>query len=166
LTASIWLHDGPTEPNGGNADGTGGTFDSTGWTLYQLDQTFTIAPATNPFGVTDIIPLGDTQARFVALDITANQSTNGATAFTGISEMQFFATPTTPFAVTNITVEPADVLEFVSDAGQSYRLEFTTNPTNVIWQDAGFTIEGDGGTLLAFDPAGVDTQKTYRIIPF
>ena len=166
MTASIWLHNGAAEPNGGNADGTGGTFDSTGWTLHQFDQPFSIAPATNPFGVTDIISLGDTTARFVALDIKANHSGSGATAFTGISEMQFFTTPETPFAITNITVNPADLLEFASDDGQDYRLEFTTSPTNTTWQEAGFTIQGDGGIRLAFDPAGIDTQKTYRIIPF
>lgn len=164
LTASIWLHDGATEPNGNNNNTA--AFDSTGWSLHESNRAFTIAPATNPFGVTDIISLGDTQARFVALEITANHSTNGFTAFTGISEMQFFTTPATPFAVTNITVDPADLLEFNTDNGQDYRLEFTSNPTNTVWQEAGFIIHGDGGTRLAFDPAGVDTQKTYRIIPF
>ena len=89
-TASIWLHDGAGEPNANNTDLNGSAFDSTGWTLFQLDHAFTMAPATDPFGVTDIISLGGRQARFFALDIKANHDGGHLTHFTGISEMQFF----------------------------------------------------------------------------
>ena len=92
--ARIWVHDGPTEPNAGNADGTGGAFDSFGWELFD-DVTFTEAPAFTPFGPTDTIDLGnlviDVVARFVALEITSNYTVIGGTNFAGISEMQFFA---------------------------------------------------------------------------
>jgi len=74
--------------------------------------------------------------------------------------------PAEPVSFTEITEDPAILLEFSSEAGEDYRLEFTTSPTNTDWQWTGFSIRGDGGTRHAFDPAGIDTQKTYRIIPF
>ena len=163
---SIWTHDGPTEPNANNNHLVNSPFDSTGWTLFQADRIFVEAPATPTFSATETIVMGGVDARFFALQIKDNHSPTGVDGFAGISEMQFFATPETPFAITNITVDAAALFEFASDNGQDYRLEFVTNPTNTDWQGAGFTIEGDGGTRHAFDPAGTDTQKTYRIIPF
>ena len=165
-TVSIYLFNGAVEPNASNGDENGNAFVSTGWSLFQADRVFVEAPATNPFSSTETVSFGGTDARFVALDIKDNHTTAGADGFVGVSELQFFAVPVAPVAFTNITADPAIRLEFASDDGQGYRLESTTSPTNTVWQDAGFTIHGDGGTRLAFDPAGMDTQKTYRIIPF
>jgi formylglycine-generating enzyme required for sulfatase activity len=89
-TASIYIYDGATEPNANNNDVNGLPFDNSGWTLMYGDQTFIEATAgTDPFGVHNIIPFGGIDARFVAFAITANHS-GGASAFAGISELQFF----------------------------------------------------------------------------
>jgi len=168
-TADIYFFGGSAEPNPNNIDQNPANppFDNAGWNLFQSDQNFTAGSITNPFGLTETISFGGTAVRFVALNISENYDTgSGAEGFVAISEMQFFAVPTTPVAFTNVTVDPAIRLDFASDDGQDYRLEFTTSPTNLVWQDAGFTIRGDGGTRLALDPAVMDSQKTYRITPF
>ncbi len=55
-------------------------------------------------------------------------------------------------------------LIFQSVFGERYELQSTTetNPPN--WTAAGLTLEGTGGQLTAVDPAGVSTQKTYRVL--
>jgi hypothetical protein len=90
---SIWIHDGPTEPNGSNTDGNQANFNSTGWTLFELDRPFVESPGTNPFSATETINFGGVNARFVALEIKTNHTITGADGFAGISEIQFFAVP-------------------------------------------------------------------------
>ena len=90
---SIWLHDGPTEPNASNGDENGNDFVSTGWSLFELDHPFVEGPGTNPFSSTETVSFGGANARFVAFEIKNNHTAFGADGFVGISELQFFAVP-------------------------------------------------------------------------
>ena len=90
---SIWIHDGPTEPNANNNHLVNNPFDSTGWTLFQADRIFVEAPATPTFSPTETIDLGGVDARFFALQIKDNHSPTGIDGFAGVSELQFFAVP-------------------------------------------------------------------------
>jgi hypothetical protein len=166
MEASIYLFNGASEPNASNPDLSGSPFVATGWTLFETDRFFAESPGTDPFVATDTVSFGGTDARFVALEIKNNHTITGADGFVGISEIQFFAVPQAPVVFTNITVNSAIRLDFATDDGQDYGLESTTSLTNLVWQDAGFTIRGDGGTRLALDPAGTATQIVYRIVPF
>ena len=62
-------------------------------------------------------------------------------------------------------VEAGDVtaLSFSSETGETYQLEYATNPTNPDWIDTGTTILGNGEAMPAFDPDGVSTSKMYRV---
>ena len=59
-----------------------------------------------------------------------------------------------------------DGFSFESEAGVTYTLQWSTNSTAQvpIWNDAGMAVDGDGGTRVLFDPAGIDTGKTYRVV--
>ena len=129
--ASIWVHDGPTEPNPNNANGTGGVFDSFGWGEFD-DVTFARAPTLVPFGPTDFIDLGnlviDVVARFVALEIKTNYTVIGATNFAGISELQFFPKTFTPGDFnTDGVVDGADFLLWQRDPGVGSLADWETN---------------------------------------
>jgi hypothetical protein len=65
--------------------------------------------------------------------------------------------------ITKIVIEDTTALEFQSDPGIVYRLEYNTDPVVTNWTEAGFWIFGDGGLRNAYDPAGFSTQKSYRI---
>ena len=65
--------------------------------------------------------------------------------------------------ISGIVVEETAAIQFESDPGIAYRLQYGTDLVVTNWIDAGFTIEGDGGLLNAYDPAGFSTQKTYRL---
>jgi hypothetical protein len=51
--------------------------------------------------------------------------------------------------------------DFDSVPGFEYGLESSTNMTD--WVSSGLTVTGDGGTMSVFDPAGTDTNKSYRV---
>ena len=48
-------------------------------------------------------------------------------------------------------------------AGQSYKVEFTTDPTAGDWTATGYTFEGKVGDTMVFDPTGGDGRRVYRI---
>ena len=85
--------------------------------------------------------------------------------FSGLRHDAFFVLDVSPSSVevTAVTVEDTTGLEFLSDPGIDYRLQYSTEVVVSNWTDAGYTITGDGGLRYAFDPAGFDTNKTYRL---
>jgi hypothetical protein len=66
-------------------------------------------------------------------------------------------------SITNVVVEDAVAIEFLSGLNVDYELECTTDPANQPWNSAGFTVAGNGGTMQMFDPTGFDSNKTYRV---
>jgi len=62
-----------------------------------------------------------------------------------------------------LTAVRADTMgtEFLSEAGQLYELEISTN--TVDWAGTGATVIGTGTNIFLFDPTGFDTGKTYRV---
>ncbi len=70
---------------------------------------------------------------------------------------------------TDVTLDDNGMLCFQSSNGVEYVLQCSTNPNPVVpttsdWANVGYTVIGDGSVLYAFDPSGIDTQKTYRMI--
>jgi hypothetical protein len=55
--------------------------------------------------------------------------------------------------------------EFSSVNGQNYRLERTTDELNGVWTKVPHVVEGTGGTMTVFDPAGYSSDMTYRLLP-
>jgi len=54
--------------------------------------------------------------------------------------------------------------EFLSEAGTTYALECTTDLVfSNNWSATGAIVEGTGGTLTLYDPAGYSTSKLYRV---
>jgi hypothetical protein len=65
---------------------------------------------------------------------------------------------------TTVDAEAQTGLEFQSDTGSTYRLEFKNDPGDPEFIRTGYEMVGDGGHLRAFDPDGFNTQKTYQIV--
>ena len=55
------------------------------------------------------------------------------------------------------------MLSFDSFGAVRYALEYVNTPAETNWMSAGYEITGDGGSLLAFDPSGTTTSRTYRL---
>jgi hypothetical protein len=118
------------------------------------------------------VPFGDVETKFVV--ITNDEGTNGSywvdfhagvNTDAGLSELRFIL-PDPPTVFSQSAVNDVSALEFQSEAGVSYRLEFHTNqPPDVVWVPAGTVLSGNGGLMRMFDPTGYSTQKTYRIMP-
>jgi len=64
--------------------------------------------------------------------------------------------------VTTGLVDDVMIVDFDSENGRSYQLEYTTN--NMDWFPANFTIQGNGQSITAFDPTGPDSDRIYRIV--
>ena len=65
--------------------------------------------------------------------------------------------------LTAITVSNAVMLEFDSADGIDYGVEFVENLGDTNWMSAGLVITGDGSSRFAFDPAGIETSRVYRL---
>ena len=67
-------------------------------------------------------------------------------------------------AFTEAAIADVTALSFSSTIGEAYRLRSTTNPIAGPWTNAPYLIEGTGLDMLAFDPTGFSTQKTYQVV--
>lgn len=106
----------------------------------------------------------------------ANESQNAtlATSWTGdLDEFRISDEVLTPAqflgAVNEISFAAIDVddtvgLQFDSQAGADYGLQFATSPSTNDWTDTPYTIHGTGDPMTVFDTTGFSTQKTYRIL--
>jgi hypothetical protein len=72
--------------------------------------------------------------------------------------------PVTFAPITSVQTGAATMFEFMSDSNGSYRLEYSTTGVAGPWTWTGLDIFGSGGAMKAFDPAGVTTGRTYRIL--
>jgi hypothetical protein len=64
---------------------------------------------------------------------------------------------------TDVTLGDAMAMEFQSVQGTEYRLE-STDQAVTNWQFAGMIRIGDGNVMHMYDPAGISTSKSYRIV--
>jgi hypothetical protein len=55
-------------------------------------------------------------------------------------------------------------LEFLSETGTTYALEYAEPSVPDLYLDTGARRDGDGTVLTFFDPTGFSTSKTYRIV--
>jgi hypothetical protein len=65
---------------------------------------------------------------------------------------------------TAVGAEAQTGLQFQSDTGTTYRLEFKNAPGDTEFTQTGYEIVGDGGQLKAFDPGGFSTQRIYQVV--
>jgi len=68
--------------------------------------------------------------------------------------------PPTPPVITAVDTGSDTALEFPSQTGETYQVEWTTD---TIFTAIPQRYTGTGGTIQAFDPDGFDTGKTYRV---
>jgi len=69
-----------------------------------------------------------------------------------------------PLNVVDAGVGDQVFTEFLSEAGTTYALECTTDLVfSNNWSATGAIVEGTGGTLTLYDPAGYSTSKLYRV---
>ena len=66
--------------------------------------------------------------------------------------------------VTAVEVGNVTALSFTSETGQTYRLQYATNPTDPDWIATDYLMLGNGQDMPAFDPDGVSTSKIYRVM--
>ena len=71
--------------------------------------------------------------------------------------------PVPPPTISLVDVTDAPMLSFDSFDAVRYELEYVTTPASSNWMSAGYQVTGDGGSLLAFDPSGTSTSRTYRL---
>lgn len=69
-----------------------------------------------------------------------------------------------PVSFTNVTVSDVMGMEFESDAGTTYGLEYSLPAMPDDWNSAGVVLTGVGGPMQFFDPTGFSTSRTYRIL--
>ena len=55
-------------------------------------------------------------------------------------------------------------LEFDSQAGVDYQLQYTADLVVTNWVSAGFWVTGNGTNMMMYDPVGFSTGKAYRIV--
>ena len=55
-------------------------------------------------------------------------------------------------------------LSFTGAVDELYLLQSTTNLVSTDWFDTDLFIRGTGGESFVYDPAGISTQKNYRIV--
>lgn len=67
--------------------------------------------------------------------------------------------------ITDLFVSDAHTLQFNSEPGVHYKLQFLADGTTNTWVDSGGFVTGNGGAMHFFDPAGYASNKTYRIVP-
>ena len=73
--------------------------------------------------------------------------------------------PTIPeVSFTNAVVDDVMGMAFDTDLGATYELEYAEPPLTNDWLLTGATLEGDGGSMIFFDPTGPSTSKVYRIV--
>ena len=73
------------------------------------------------------------------------------------------AVETEPF--TEVLVSNVIGVVYQTAAGATYRLQYTTEPTDTDnWTTLPLQLVGDGTEMTVFDPGSLSTQKTYRII--
>ncbi len=68
--------------------------------------------------------------------------------------------------ITLVEDNSTEAFMFTSTSGTVYSLQSSTNAMDAIptWVNAGLEVAGNGSDQLLFDPAGFDSNKTYRII--
>ena len=105
------------------------------------------------------------QQVFATSPTTTLPTSYNSVDFSDLRHDAFFILDVSPSTVevTAVTVADTVGLEFDSDDGIVYRLQYNTNLVSASWTDAGYTITGDGGVRTAFDPAGFDTNTSYRL---
>ena len=67
-------------------------------------------------------------------------------------------------AISEVTVDDVMGVAFTSTVSEIYRLQCTESPASGMWTNTPLMLEGTGGPITAFDPTGVSTQKSYRIL--
>ena len=76
-----------------------------------------------------------------------------------------FTRPPVPIPATGIAAGNFPGVEWVSEFDAPvYILESNSNPPTNGWVDTGGRVEGDGSTLVMFDPNGAETSHLYRVL--
>ena len=65
---------------------------------------------------------------------------------------------------TEVSVTDTVALLFQSQSNINYQVQVSTNPPSGVWTDLDYLLFGTGSQMLAFDPSGITTAKTYRIL--
>lgn len=71
-----------------------------------------------------------------------------------------------PLVITTNLVADVFGFEFLTNPGQTYRLESTPDLVSSNFAPTGVSIEGTGSTLQLFDPTGFSSNKHYRVLEF
>jgi hypothetical protein len=102
--------------------------------------------------------------------ITADIEGPSSSEMNAIDDVSFLSGPQTPPTTnvvesTDVAVTNAVATEFDSETDVVYELESTTDliDTNT-WAGTGAFVNGDGTTMLLFDPDTFSTSKLYRIV--
>lgn len=66
--------------------------------------------------------------------------------------------------IAGIRTVTATGLQFMSETGVVYALEYDEAGPPETWMPAGISAEGTGGALTLFDPAGYSTSRAYRVV--
>jgi len=125
------------------------------YTIYRDGQLLDTSPNGGNWG-TDVLYFGSAGSPYggptVHLDYLRFDDT-GAYA-PAIPEVSF----------TNVVVNDTMGMEFDSDDGATYQLEYSEPPMTNDWIETAGFMRGDGGSLIFFDPTGVSTTRLYRIV--
>ena len=129
----------------------------------KLNHTIDITVRDTAFGHTagDPVPMRNAAAP-TQIDGMFFAGTRGGTDYLIDDILVERVLPTVAF--TNIVVEDVAALEFDSELGGIYDLEYAVEPDTNDYIATGATLTGDGGILNMYDPTGFSTQKTYRIL--
>jgi len=73
-------------------------------------------------------------------------------------------TDETTVAFSQVSVTNTLALLFQSQSNINYQVQSSTNMPSEVWTNLDYILLGTGGQMLAFDPAGITTGKTYRIV--
>jgi len=66
--------------------------------------------------------------------------------------------------IMDIVVEDTDGMEFQSQPGETYRLEYALPPNTKAWIDTGVVLTGDGNLMTFFDSTEASASKIYRVV--
>ena len=84
--------------------------------------------------------------------------------FAGWDYIEVWDATVSILSANTVQVDDAIAASFTSEAGESYRLEYATDPVNPVWTGTDYILAGTGADLTAYDPDGASASRIYRVV--
>ena len=116
------------------------------------------------FSDASAIPVGAVPDTIEAIVFAGGDGLN-AKYFLDAIQIELIPLPVEGVPFTDVVATNAMEMKFLSEAGETYDLEFTHDPVGGSFSPTrAATLTGNGGEMFFIDPTGTDTGRVYRIV--